>query len=221
VSRFWRTPTVVSSVSSHPPPLPRGRMVRYPGRTSTAACSEAPSSRAAASQISRCRVLSLFDYCTRPRPSPALPDAVTRGTEGLLGCECRHQTYLILLSYATSGKTTVGPCQLHFVGIFSLYHAGYAWKDSGIRECKQQPSLDAKQLWGNPQTRRSSKYRSWRVSRAHGKVGVPASTCMHAYRQLVEPARTGMIPSHKPSPSVYTCLRSISLQPQPGESARS
>ena len=185
MSRFWRTPTVVSSVSSHPPPLPRGRMVRYPGRTSTAACSEAPSSRAAASQISRCRVLSLFDYCTRPRPSPALPDAVTRGTEGLLGCECRHQTYLILLSelsYAIPSIELERRCQLLFVGIFSLYHAGRTWKDSGIRECKQQPSLDAKQLWGNPQTRRASKYRSWRVSRAHGKVGIPASKCMHAYK---------------------------------------
>ena len=71
-------------VSSHPPPLPRADGTSYCTQSHPGLARQ---HRAAASQISLCRVLSLFDCRTRPRPSPALPNASTRGREGSLLCE--------------------------------------------------------------------------------------------------------------------------------------
>ena len=71
-------------VSSHPPPLPRADGTSYCTQSHPGLARQ---HRAAASQISLCRVLSLFDCRTRPRPSPALPNASTHGREGLLRCE--------------------------------------------------------------------------------------------------------------------------------------
>jgi hypothetical protein len=130
--RTWRTPIIVSSCLVTSTSTPTGG--RYCTQSQPGLARQ---HRAAASQISLCRVLSLFVYCTRPRPSPALPNAVTRGREGLGGTrgECCCVRFMVIQcrtlpfsnqrwSSASCSSSAYSRCT----------YAGYERKDSGERE---------------------------------------------------------------------------------------
>jgi len=180
--RTWRTPTVVSSCLVTTTSTPTG------GRCCTQPHHGlARQHRAAASQISLCRVLSLFDCCTRPRPSPVLPNALRVAEKAcyvskrVLLCQPHCPSPCYLLPYAAFQQAVpISPSAYS-----RCSHAGYERKDSGEREYKQATLPLRKTVWGNPQKLGGIKNTAARVSSesrgAHGKVGIITRVCRHVH----------------------------------------